>query len=251
MAGFLRKSAVKLKLILKPIGYSKIKRGPGSNLYWTHEVSDLRYLSGEYEPALANWLKAKMEQNYSFVDIGANAGYFSVLAAKYATNKMQRIIAIEPMAENLELIKKHMEWNNYSNIELFPFAIADSDRMVEFSDSPNMAANTYNEQSSLHKSSPKISIIARSLDSICADLNLKNFVIKIDVEGAELDVLKGAKKILETHKPELILATHECHVKGVEIDCLDFLHALGYVCEPMEEEKFIPGQQDYLCRYKA
>lgn len=251
MAGFFRKCVVKLKLVLRPEAHSKIKNGLGFGLTWTHKVSDMRYLLGEYEPELATWLKSKMEQGYSFIDIGANAGYFSLLAAKYSASKEQRIIAVEPIKENLELIRNHIALNNLSRIEVLSIAVADTDRVVEFSSSPNLAANTYNETSSLHKTSPKISIEAKCLDSICDNLQLKKFVVKIDVEGVELDVLKGAKNTLLTHKPELMLATHECHSKGVERDCIDFLKSLNYNCEPILEEKFVPGQQDYLCSYKG
>jgi len=250
MMGFIKKIRVKLKVMLRSDGRSVIKKGLGSGLIWTHKVSDLRYLLGEYEPALSAWLKQKMEEGKSFIDIGANAGYFSLLAAKYKIEKSQQIFAVEPMQANIDLIKKHVNWNNYSEINIIPVAIADTERMVEFSASENLAANTYSETSTLHKNSPKISIEAKSLDNIINGLKIENFVIKIDVEGAELDVLKGGKKTLEAHKPELILATHECHVKGVEQDCLDFLHAIGYTCVPIEDEKFVVGQQDYLCRYE-
>ncbi len=250
MAGFFRKGVVKLKLILRPKAHSRITKGFGSGLIWTHKVSDLRYLLGEYEPELAIWLKSKMEQGYSFIDIGANAGYFSLLASKYSKSKTQRIIAVEPIKENLRLISNHIELNHLNSIEVLPIAVADNDRVVEFSASSNLAANTYSETSSLHKNSPKIPIEAKCLDSICDKLELKNFVVKIDVEGAELDVLKGAKNTLIIHKPELMLATHECHSKGVERDCIDFLKKLNYHCEPIKEEKFVPGQQDYLCIFR-
>lgn len=249
MAGFFRKGVVKLKMTLRPETHSRLTNGLGFGLLWTHKVSDPRYLLGEYEPELAAWLKSKMEQGFSFLDIGANAGYFSLLAAKYSANKNQRIIAIEPIKENLELIENHIGLNNFSSIEILPIAVADTDRVVEFTSSSNLAANTYHEGSSLFEISPKISIQAKCLDTICDSLGLKKFVVKIDVEGAELDVLKGAKNTLLKHRPELMLATHECHNKGVERDCIDFLKSLNYQCEPIAEEKFVSGQQDYICSY--
>lgn len=251
MGDFLRKAFYKIKILMQPKGKSRISRGLGQGVVWTHEVSDLRYLQGVYEEDLAAWLKEKMSLGYSFVDIGANAGYFSLLAHKFLINEQQRIIAIEPMRLNLNLIQKHISFNRAERVEVLPVAVADKDRMVEFSDSPNMAANTYNEASSLYKNSPKIAVKARSLDAIVAELGLQNTVLKIDVEGAELDVLKGASEMLSLQHPELILATHECHVKGVEQACLNFLEAKGYVCQPLDEKKLVEGQQDYLCYYKG
>lgn len=251
MTGLFRKVILKLKLILRPKAFSRIKRGYGTGLYWTHEVSDMRYLLGEYEPELAAWLKEKMQKGYSFIDIGANAGYFSLLATKFLINDSQRILAFEPMPENIRQLTNHRDKNSASKIEIYPLAVADTDRVVEFSDSTNHAANTYNEASVLHRNSPKIPIQAKSLDSICNDSGLTSFVVKIDVEGAELDVLKGGVETLSKFKPELILATHDCHVKGIEKACLDFLSGLGYTCTPVADEKFVGGQQDYLCRHTS
>ena len=243
------KSYYKCKILLQPNGFSQIQKGDGKGLHLSHKVSDLRYLQGEYEPTLANWLKENIKKGFSFIDIGANAGYFSLVANKFIINDSQRIIALEPMQANIEIIQAHIEYNGSNRIELIPVAVADINRTVEFSDSPNLAANTYNETSSLHKNFSKIPVQARSLDSLQSELSFTNPVMKIDVEGAELDVLKGAVNILKTNNPEFILATHECHVKGVEKECIDFLSQQNYSCTPINEDKEVSGQRDYLCRY--
>jgi len=251
MGDFFKKAFYKIKILIRPHGFSRIKSGVGKGLLWSHQVSDLRYLTGSYEPELSDWLKQKIVSGKSFVDIGANAGYFSLLANHLSVNTQQRIVAIEPIQANIDLINKHLNLNGAIRVELMAIAVADENRTVEFSTSSNLSANTYSAESSVHKNNAKISIQAKNLDAICQELNMVNFVVKIDVEGAELDVLKGAVNVLSLNKPELILATHECHVKGVEQQCLDFLKTKSYICELIKEEKFVQGQQDYLCRYQA
>jgi FkbM family methyltransferase len=245
--GITGKIAAKLKVTLRPHGHSMIKKGHGKGLIWTHEISDLRYLTGDYEPEIAQYISLKASDGFSFIDIGANAGYYSLLAASKVKDDSQVILAIEPMEQNIVQIKNHIALNKLSHIKVLPFAVSDSNRELEFSATDNLAANTYNSESAFFQNAPKIKIQAKSLDTICTDYTFKKLLLKIDVEGAEADVLKGASHILETTRPEIILATHECHVKGVEQTCLKILHEAGYRCSVIDDQKFVAGQQDYLC----
>ena len=248
--GLTGKIAAKLKVMLHPSGFSRIKTGHGKGLIWTHKISDLRYLTGDYEPEIADYISRKATEGFSFIDVGANAGYYSLLAAAKAKDPSQVILAIEPMAENIALIKKHIDLNKFIQIEVLPYAAADSDRELEFSAAPNLAANTYNSESAFFQNAPKIKIQAKSLDTMCGSYSFKKLLVKIDVEGAEADVLKGAFNLLKTCKPEIILATHECHVRGVEATCLSILREAGYVCSVIDDQKFVSGQQDYLCNHQ-
>ncbi|MBK9191856.1 MAG: FkbM family methyltransferase [Crocinitomicaceae bacterium] len=248
--GLTGKIVAKLKVMLRPRGHSMIKKGHGKGLIWTHEISDLRYLTGDYEPEIAQHISNKASIGFSFIDIGANAGYYSLLAASKASDPSQVILAIEPMEQNIAQIKNHILLNKLDQIKVLPFAVADSNRELEFSATANLAANTYNSESVFFQNAPKIKIQAKSLDTICQDYSFGKLLLKIDVEGAEADVLRGAVKTLSQIKPEIILATHECHVKGVEETCLSLLGEAGYVCSVIDDQKFVDGQQDYLCTYQ-
>lgn len=245
--GLTGKIAAKLKVTLRPRGHSIIRKGFGKGIIWTHAISDLRYLTGDYEPEIAAYISQKVAAGFSFIDIGANAGYYSMLAASKANDASQVILAIEPMEQNIVQIKNHIALNKLTQINVLPFAVSDSDRELEFSATTNLAANTYNSESAFFQNAPKIKVQSKSLDSICSDYSFQNLLVKIDVEGAEADVLRGASNVLATVKPEIILATHECHVKGVEETCLSILRAAGYVCSVIDDQKFVAGQQDYLC----
>lgn len=250
MYSLLVKFVSKIKNRLNPYGFSRVRKGLGSGIYWSNRVSDLRYVAGDYEPELSSWLVDRIKQGKSFVDIGANAGYFSLVAEKYLTNTEQKIVAVEPFPDNVRLIEGHISKNKTKHVHIVQAAVSDKNGEVSFSDSGNPSANTYVSESSLHKNFPKIKVKAVSLDSLAEELGLKNFVLKIDVEGAELDVLKGAKDVLGSVKPEIVLATHECHVPGMEEACLEFLKGYGYQCTAFSESKSVDGQRDYLCSPK-
>ena len=151
------------------------------------------------------------------------------------------------MKQNIEQIENHIALNKLAQIKVLPIAVSDSNRELEFSATANLAANTYNSETAFFQNAPKIKIQSKSLDSICTDYSFKKLLLKIDVEGAEADVLRGASHLLSTTRPEIILATHECHVKGVEETCLSILNEAGYACSVIDDQKFVAGQQDYLC----
>ncbi|MBK7130551.1 MAG: FkbM family methyltransferase [Crocinitomicaceae bacterium] len=243
----MNKIAARLKIKFNPKGFSRIKAGYGRGILWSHLVSDTRYLTGNYESELAEWLVSNLKLGKSFIDIGANAGYFSLIAEKYAIRSDQKIIAVEPLPYNVNLIQDHLLKNQSSKIEVVNCAVSSSCGVVEFSDSGNPSANTYVKESSLYISYPKIKVNTITLDHLIEKYELKDFVVKIDVEGAELDALIGFAESLNKYKPELILATHDCHVPGVEKACLNLLASHGYTAVPLHEMKEVTGQKDYRC----
>lgn len=247
MSGILNKIAARLKITFNPTGFSKIKTGYANGIFWSHSVSDPRYLGGSYEHELSEWLVSNLKQGKSFIDVGANAGYFSLIAEKYASDPNQKIIAVEPLPYNINLINSHILKNGSSKIEVVHCAVSSTVGEVDFSDSGNPSANTYVKESSLYKSYPKIKVKTTTLDNLVEKYELKNFIVKIDVEGAELDVLIGFVESLKKYKPELILATHDCHVEGVEKECIELLVYHGYKVIPLHEMKEVSGQKDYHC----
>ena len=70
--------------------------------------------------------------------------------------------------------------------------------------------------------------------------------MKIDVEGAEYDVLLGARNTIDKYRPTVLLATHEFHLEGVRDRCLQFLRDRNYEITPTDEGKVIRGLEDFV-----
>ena len=226
-----------------------IKNGPLKGTKWHVSIPDNRYILGNYEPEMSRLIESAITStNRKLVDIGANAGYFSLLAGKLGDLHANHI-AIEPNPKNIQLLKSHFEINNIDNVKIEALAVSNISGTIQFSDTDNLAANTYKSESSIYKEKT-ISVKSNTLDYLAEKYSLnEQCIIKIDVEGAELDVLKGGLVYIKEYHPHILLATHNCHVKNVEEDCLSLLDSLGYKADLIEDNK-IPGQSDFYCTFQ-
>jgi len=130
-----------------------------------------------------------------FVDIGASDGYYGLIYYKW--NKKGELYLCDADPTYAELQKNHFAMNEFS-MEHVHFV-------------SKFISNTSDEN---HV----------ALDDLLSNIKGSIF-IKIDVDGAELQVLKGMESTLKYNNCELIVETHS---KGLEVDCTEYLHTLGY-----------------------
>lgn len=139
-----------------------------------------------------------LDKNDTFVDVGANVGVFSVLASGVSGAKS---IAIEPNDKNIELLKQNIGINSLqNNINIIKCVVGNQVGEVSFTkglDSINRVKR--DEDTSLETELIK----EETLDNLLKD-NIPSF-IKIDVEGFELNVLKGAKNILQEPNLKILI----------------------------------------------
>ena len=176
-----------------------------------------------YERDKFNFIKNNLKRNDIFIDIGANIGDFSLYAAKRA--REGKVLSFEPSADNFKMLKKSIKANNYKNI--FPHQVA-----IGLNDDKNkLFLGNKSGLHSLIENNPNNTgayelVRIKPLDYFFKDVeNVK--IIKIDVEGAEIDVLRGMNRILNTYKPFLLI---DIHTKlGVTItEVSNILQKYGY-----------------------
>lgn len=223
--------------------------------YLWNTRQNYEYLTGEYEDkstldTFTSWLK----EDTVFYDLGANVGYYAFIANLYISTG--KIYSFEPMPDNIDIFNSHLKLNEKrmfnKSISLVPYAVSDKEKEVFFSNNEKaIEGNTY-INSVLHTQSPKgLRVKCFSVDGLVESGYLKPDVIKIDVEGAEYDVLCGAKATLEKYKPHILLATHDCHLPGVQKLCVDFLKGLGYDLKLLKNDnKIMAGLDDYIAVHK-
>ena len=149
-------------------------------------------------------------KDISFVDIGAHVGYFSLLAS-FLIGENAKVYTFEAAKGTFDLLKKNLD--NRPNIQVFHNALTDSEIDLTFYEFPVL----YSEYNTLHvaqfenekwfkKFQPmKNTVKGITLDTVFEKFNLKNAIIKIDTEGAEAQVIAGAKAVLALQNPVIIM----------------------------------------------
>ncbi|MBO94573.1 MAG: hypothetical protein CMI32_06720 [Opitutales bacterium] len=171
------------------------------------------------------------------LDIGAHIGLVSLpLSTVVATDGT--VYAFEPATGNSAYLFQHLAMNKISNVEVVSNLVgAESlDRVDFFESNDDSGMNTIAETGIRHgyASTKKRQI---TLDNFCKDRRLKPELIKIDAEGAEVGILKGAIETLRLHKPIIFLSVHPRHIieLGSTVDDLEqFLEDLDYKITDMD-----------------
>lgn len=188
--------------------------GSGEHGYWLG--------SYEYQKRLA--FEKTIKRNTVVYDIGANVGYFSLLAA-VLTGPQGQVAAFEPLPRNVEFLKKHIFLNCLDNIKVIEAAVSDHEGRAAFELGASTAMGHIGEVGEL-----EVTLV--SLDGMLSRGELMPpDTIKIDVEGAEFEVLQGARDLLTQYHPTLFLDTHqrEAHQKAIQ-----FLTDLNYQFEILD-----------------
>jgi FkbM family methyltransferase len=166
------------------------------------------YVDFDPEIRLTKFLIRNLKRGDIFFDIGANIGYYSLLASKLIAEN-GKVFSFEPDPDILKILQK----NKRDNITIVDKVISDVEGRVDFYSRKNIgekAISTINLENFQSTSLSKIEYIkikseSTTLDSFCFLNNIFPDFIKIDVEGAEEKVIKGAKKILEQKNPTIIM----------------------------------------------
>lgn len=163
------------------------------------------------------------------VDIGANVGLFTVKTAM-EIGESGKVIAIEPVEMNFRLLEKNVMSYNLKNVVIFKKAIGANKRKDYFVISSLSATHQLKHVTKIPET-PKyeIEIEVETLDNICKYKDLDIFsheinLLKIDVEGAELEVLKGAEESLKITRNIVM----ELHYDGEYEEIKEFLEERGF-----------------------
>jgi len=194
-----------------------------------HNLFDLED-SFEWEPHIGKFAKLfyKYFNTKNIIDIGANFGYHTVFFSPLCT---ENVFAFEPQLQNFNLLKDNVELNNIQNVVLSNYACGDTNcevKLPAYDDTVyvNMGDITPNilDNAKLYTTTKSI-----RLDDQIFNSNID--LIKIDVQGWEIKVLEGAKNLIKTHKPALIIEFEEKQLNKTHTSCkelFDFIRKLDY-----------------------
>ncbi len=199
----------------------------------TDEMAELKDY-GEFVYILTEQFVSEIyEKHYNIkkgqviVDIGANIGIFTVKAAK-EVGESGKIIAIEPEKRNLEFLKKNIEANNLNNVIIIPEGVW-SKRTAKKLFLRGVGGHSFFRRSKSYED-----INLDTLDNILKDLNIEkiNF-IKMDIEGAEIEALRGANTTLKKKTSLAIAGYHKINGIPTYKAILSLLKNKGFSVTPV------------------
>jgi FkbM family methyltransferase len=179
------------------------------------------YWLGIYELPLQEAIVGELKSGDVFYDIGANAGFFSLLASKYVGPR-GRVYAFEPLPDNINAISANFRINSIETCELVEAAVTNRNGTIEFyKGADSSMASIFNNKDK----TGSFSVSAITLDDFVQDHRPPN-MIKMDIEGAELLALQGGEKLLtQSERPRLLI---ELHGKETGNKVIQYLKSLGY-----------------------
>ena len=189
---------------------------------------------GEWEPGLTSYFGAYLKPGMTFLDLGAHVGYFSCLAGRLVGPR-GLVVAFEPNPRNYELLLANVWRNGLTNVVCFPWAVSDSSRIVDLYLSPDNSGDHR-----IYGEGEHVPVRAVALDSLEA-LRPPVDVVKIDVQGAEEAVFRGAERLLAASPDALVVAefsVHEASAFGSDPRALlDYYRSLGFTIHAQHPEQ--------------
>jgi FkbM family methyltransferase len=211
---------------------------------------DLAVASPGFEKEEVDWLLGRLDRFDLLVDVGAHHGFYTCLAG----TRGKRVIAFEPNPGNLHYLLGNIVLNQLErNVEVIPVGLAAEPgvlRLYGRNTGASLRAG-WNAQSPGDATFVAISTLDRHLDGVARDTRL---VVKIDVEGAELGVLRGATRTLAREVPPVFLVEicfdeNQTSVNPDFRATFEVFWRAGYeACTVPEERPIIEGDVDRWLR---
>ena len=191
----------------------------------------LLYEKAGYEPEVTSAILSVLKESYTFFDVGANLGYYTLLASKIV-GATGRVHAFEPAPEQFEHLKLNARLNHATNAVLNNIALAESrgEREMFLSLSWNQGTHSFGATEGPTKT---YHVSCATIDEYVARNRIRRIdTMKVDVEGAELLVFRGAENTLRSLAvPVIFFEACEHHARSLghsTIEVKSFLRHLGY-----------------------
>jgi FkbM family methyltransferase len=197
-----------------------------------------RLLLGTYEPEQSGLFQKHIRAGEQVLDIGAAAGYYTLLAARLVGPSGQ-VVAFEPDRANLRYLRAHVRANRLKQVTVLPLAVGEQSGQFRFGGGTGTGTGRLCDEG-VHE------VAVQRLDDLAAERDLAPRHVKIDVEGAELGVLRGGERTIREFRPTIFLSTHDWIAPGVHRACCELLAAWGYRLQPIRGNS-VERTSELLC----
>lgn len=201
------------------------------------------YVAGSFEPNEFAFLDRTLGRRMTFVDVGANDGLYTLFAAG-RVGRRGRVLAFEPSSRERRVLDRNIALNRLRNVVVVPSALADEAGQATLQIAPTLHGGHNTLGGFAYKGVDAVAteqVQVETLDSVVARLGIaKVDVVKIDVEGAELKVLEGAREVLRRSRPLLLIEANDDALRNQgasTAQLLALLRSLGYAIYVFSEAK--------------
>jgi len=218
----------------------QVRRGPAQGL-WLHlnPRTGRTYFEGAGEPEVQNALQQCLRPGMIFYDIGANIGFFSLLAARIV-GKDGRVVAFEADPEIAARLREHVTRNDCRAISVEEKAVWSEPSTVFFARTdPATSPDGGLGHIVATSVGDTIQLNAVSLDKYVQTVPAPDF-LKCDVEGAEVEVFRGAQRLLTEKRPGIICEMHNDANRRLLVE---MFASFGYACKSLDENHLLALHQ--------
>jgi FkbM family methyltransferase len=212
-----------------------IVAGPNRGMRWRVGAFDHGCWLGSFELEKQQRLRDRLRKGMTVFDIGAHVGFYTLLMSR-AVGDSGKVFAFEPWPANITDCLAHVRMNRMANVVVVPAAVGNTHGLASF------ASGQSSSTGKIADSDTAVRVACLTLDDLLVtDRFPVPDVIKIDVEGAESQVLEGARKLLRHHATTWFVALHSSDQKQA---CLRLLADAGYAVSALNGEPCDPAVPD-------
>ena len=208
-----------------------------------------------YEVEKTNFITSHCSPGDTVIDIGAHMGVFTYFLANQV-GQNGKVYSFEPTPLAYSLLKKNIIYNKLDKIvEASPAAVADKEGEITFylndalSKGNSISSNNTVAKNVQIQHDEVIKVKTISLDSLLGKEKIENLkLIKIDAEGAELQILKGGKELIQKYKPFITLEIHPFSFDDIEkimTELYNTISAYNYIILEGDRELTITDFKDH------
>jgi FkbM family methyltransferase len=216
--------------------WASIEAGPAAGLCLElNPRTGQSYVRGDAEAPIQKVVAERLQPGMVFYDLGANIGLFTLLAARLVGAE-GRVISFEPDRDAASRLRRNIERNQFANVTVIEAGVWSKSGYVNFvpadSSSPDHGLGRFVVGANDAIGIPKQCL---ALDDLIGSAPPPD-AIKCDVEGAEFEALRGAEKLLRTHRPLIIC---EMHSESNERASCELLTRFGYTVEMLDGNHYL------------
>jgi FkbM family methyltransferase len=186
-----------------------VRSGPAKGLRFNAgRARNFGFVLGTYEPEVQKLYAGLLRRGMTVYDVGANVGFLSMLAARLV-GPTGSVVCVEPLPDNVKAILHNAAINRFGNITIVQKALANSDKVSDFLVSEDVGWGRLERHGLPAEGSARIAVGCRTLDSAIHEHRLRApDIIKMDIEGGEVEALWGAEPVLKEYGPTLLIELH-------------------------------------------